>query len=123
MACALSATSFEELGITIMGRRQRGSRETRLRRFVALFGIEPHLCAIVWRELIASGWTSFTRRPEPKHLLWTLLFLKCYPTEEFLATLVGAVDEKTTRKWVWFYVEGIASLATKFVSLAPLYFF
>lgn len=121
MACAevsqvLSAASFEKLGMAIMGRHCRGSALIRIRRFVALFGVEPYMCAIVWRELVASGWTRFTRRPKAKHFLWALIFLKCYPTEGFLAAQVGAVDEKTIRKWVWYYVEGIAKLAPKFVS-------
>lgn len=117
MASVASVTLFEELGMAIMGRHRRGSVTIQLRRFVALFGVEPYVCALVWHELVASSWTAFTRCPKPEHLLWALLFLKCYPTEELLATQVGAVDEKTIRKWVWFYVEGIANLATKFVSL------
>ena len=30
--------------------------------------------------------------------------------------LYGGVDEKTVRKWVWFYVQGISELASKAVS-------
>ena len=53
---------------------------------------------------------------QPKHLLWTLLFLKTYATEPILCALVGGVDEKTFRTKVWFLVCEIALLADHLVS-------
>jgi hypothetical protein len=110
----MSAVAFEEIGMVIMGRRRR-SGKTFLRRFTAWFGIEPFLCAIVWQELQDSGWAGYASCAHPEHLLWALLFLCCYQTEEVHASLVGA-DEKTFRKWAWFFAEGIAGLDAKFVS-------
>ncbi len=59
-------------------------------------------------------------RTEPKHLLWTLYFLKVYPREGPGCAAVGgsrgAVDPKTMRKWVWLFLERIAELADEVVS-------
>ena len=58
---------------------------------------------------------------EPKHLLWTLYFLKCYPKEGPGCAAVGgskgAIDPKTMRKWVWLLLERIGELADEVVSL------
>jgi len=50
-------------------------------------------------------------------MLWGLLFLKSYGTEERHVAQVGGVDEKTFRKWAWYYAEAIADLAPRVVSL------
>jgi hypothetical protein len=46
---------------------------------------------------------------QPEHLLWCLIFLKQYKTENQNHALVKA-DEKTIRKWVWIFVDLIANL-------------
>lgn len=111
-----STEDFEDFGFGIIGCKRRGSSKSRLRRFKAHFGAEPAIVAIIWRELAWSGWLRFAgRTPKPEHLLWALLFLKNYSTEEIHATLVHSC-EKTFRKWAWFYALGIANLDRKFVS-------
>ena len=89
-----SVQEFETLGLTIIGR----------------------LVALVWRELMEDGWIvrCAGRCPHPKHLLWSLLFLKIYGVEEVHAARVGC-DEKTFRKWAWLYAEAVAKLDRKFV--------
>ncbi|KAH9118088.1 hypothetical protein LEN26_012265 [Aphanomyces euteiches] len=44
-----------------------------------------------------------------EHLLWAMLFLKVYSSENVHAT-IAAVDEKTFRKWSWAILEALASL-------------
>ena len=63
------------------------------------------------------GWHSKTTKANPSHLLWALHFMKNYETESEGATNFDGVDEKTLRKWVWFYVTGISKLASDVVSL------
>ena len=75
------------------------------RRFASLFGVTPKVCSIVWRKISHQ----FTNRIEPKHLLWALLFLKCYGSESVHSALTG-VDEKTFRLWVWRVVPSIGQL-------------
>jgi len=86
-------------------------------RYKSWFGLDPFQTSVVWRELVASGWTSKAGKKgqgQPKHLLWALSFLRSYNPESVQAPRMGA-DEKTYRKWVWFYVEGMASLDNKWV--------
>jgi len=65
------------------------------RRFRAHYGTTPGICAFLWPRLEVF---SLSPKPEYFHLLWALLFLKLYDTEEVLAGMVGGVDEKTYRK-------------------------
>ena len=53
---------------------------------------------------------------KPVHLLWALLFMKVYAEESIHAGLVGGVDEKTFRKWVWIFVQEISYLEDEVVS-------
>ena len=55
--------------------------------------------------------------PNTKHLLWTLHFLKVYSLEENNTGRVG-VSEKTFRKLVWIYAEGISNLNKEIVSMS-----
>lgn len=82
------------------------------RRFFSAFGTSPTVCSIIWTflEPTVNRWAS------PDHLLWSLFFLKVYPTEAIGSSTVG-VHEKTFRKWVWFFVEAISYLETDIVSI------
>jgi hypothetical protein len=102
---------FYSIGMSIIGRNGDRESETSRRRFASWFGTDPQKCSILWEKLNHYGWFQYTgsRGTHPKHLLWTLMFLKCYGTEAVHAANVGA-DEKTYRKWVWFYLEGITHL-------------
>ena len=113
-----SADEFNGLGLQIMNRHDGYTDATMLNRFRSWFGTSPEICEILWARLNISGWTDFSgvRPAHPMYLLWALLFLKSYGTEALLSAVVGA-DEKTYRKWVWFYVKGIASLHGSIVSI------
>jgi hypothetical protein len=112
----ISSEDFASLGRIIMGRDPGGSEVIFARRFVGWFGTLPTVCAIIWADLSISGWLEFagTRGGKPEHLLWALMFLKCYGTEEVHAAQT-CVDEGTFRKWAWFYIEGISRLSRKYV--------
>lgn len=111
-----TAQYFEDLGMSLVGREKTTATHTKGRRFKAFFHQSPVMCSYGWRHLVESGWLDSINRPEPKHYLWTMMFLKLYGTEEVNASRVGC-DEKTFRKWVWFYAEGIANLDKVFVSV------
>jgi len=111
------ASVFDRLGCQLAGISPKGSHQIRLRRFKAHFGVTPDVAAALWARLAESGWLFFAgiRGPKPEHLLWCLFWLKGYPTEELCASEFK-VGEKNLRKWVWFYLEGIARLDRKIVS-------
>jgi hypothetical protein len=60
-------------------------------------------------------------KSRPKHLLWTLYFLKVYPKQSPGCSVAGAssgaVDPKTFKKWVWMFIENIQELVDEVVSI------
>jgi hypothetical protein len=92
------------------------------RRFREHFGAPFAIVQMVWDMLVEGG--LLPKNGKPKHLLWTLYFLKCYPKEGPGYAAVGgsrgAIDPKTMRKWVWLFLERICELADKVVSLFVL---
>ena len=77
-------------------------------RFRALFGCSCVVAFRVWKLLY-----SYHLLPQAgtmTHLLWTLMFLKVYPSEEAMKKLTGGADNKTIRKWVGSFVSSVASL-------------
>jgi hypothetical protein len=51
----------------------------------------------------------------PKNLLWGLLFLKVYGTEDVLSDMVGTT-RNTFRKWAWKIVEVLDDMEAEVVS-------
>ena len=86
---------------------QRYHHYTFSRRFVAHFGISLDACSQLWKELTEKQ--LLPREAQHRYLLWALLFLKTYSTEEINASLVG-VSPKTFRNWVWKMVCGLSNL-------------
>jgi hypothetical protein len=88
-------------------------------RFREHFGAPFAIVQMVWDMLVEGG--LLPKKGEPKHLLWALYFLKCYPKEgpgcATVGASKGAIDPKTMRKWVWLFLERINELADHVVSL------
>jgi len=74
-----------------------------LRRFKSFFGVSPQICALTWNLIKYELPDDY----KEVHLLWALLFLKCYNTESVNRAIVGC-DEKTFRKRVWMVVDKLA---------------
>lgn len=51
----------------------------------------------------------------PVHLLWGLMLMKVYATEDVLANIAKAT-EKTFRKWAWAFIDALADLSYTLVS-------
>ena len=116
-----SADQFRAWGREIFDARRsargggrRRSKETESRRFKAFFGVKAERASEVWSLLI--GYKLLPPKSEPEHLLWALLFLKLYATEDVNASLVGH-DPDTVRKWTWLMVEALHDLSKKLVSV------
>ena len=105
--------------------RSIGTATMEDRRSRGLFGARIKIVLKVWLMLLEDGLCP--KKSKPKHLLWTLYFLKVYPREAPGCSAVGgskgAIDPKTLRKWVWLFIERIAELADEVVcifSFCPL---
>ena len=100
-------------------RRKVGTAAREDQRFREHFGAPFTTVQMVWDMLEEGG--LLPEKGEPKHLLWALYFLKCYPKEGPGCAVVGgskgAIDPKTMRKWVWLFLKRICKLADHVVSL------
>jgi len=98
--------------------RNVGTAEMEDRRFRELFGARVEIVVLLWEMMEEDN--LLPEKSKPKHLLWSLYFLKVYPREGAGCAAVGgsggAIDPKTLRKWVWLFVERIAELADDAVS-------
>lgn len=103
---------FYDFGNTLT-KHQSCSEKIGLRRFKSFFGVSPSICAKTW-NLIKSKLPSDC---QPIHLLWTLLFLKCYNTESVNHSIAGC-DEKTFRKRVNQILDHLMS-----IKVVSVYFF
>ena len=96
-----------------------GAKAVEDRLFKEYFGVSADVILIVW-ELLRKH-DLITKKGEINHLLWTLVFLKVYPKQGPVCSLVGgtkgAVDPKTFRKWVWKFILNIELLDEVVVSL------
>uniref|UniRef100_A0A336L3F9 CSON015158 protein n=1 Tax=Culicoides sonorensis TaxID=179676 RepID=A0A336L3F9_CULSO len=93
---------FYSCGKNLMSDTTR-SEQVGLRRFKSAFGVSPRICSIVWFAI--KGDLSQDIREE--HLLWTLLFLKCYNSTDVNRAIVKC-DAKTFRTKVWSVIDVLA---------------
>jgi len=110
-------SAFLYLGFQVRKRAEQYSQRcfsTEYRHFRAHFGVSPSTCALLWKAIVGNRYI-LPPKATPQHLLWALLYLKLYDTDEVLADLVG-VDVKTFCKWSWDMVQAIAKLKPQVVS-------
>jgi len=67
------------------------------RRFKSHFGTSPLICSLLW-EIVALHPQG--EKLSPIHILWTLYFLKVYPTSDLLSGRLRK-DPKTVKKYLW----------------------
>lgn len=78
------------------------------RRLRCHFGVSFDVCADVWKRLDPER--NMPRGAAPEHLLWACMFLKRYEPEHVLQARLKK-DEKTIRKWIWTFVNGMSDLS------------
>jgi hypothetical protein len=75
------------------------------------FGVDIAIMRMVWAMLKENG--LCLKRIQPKHLLWTLYFMKVYPKQSLgcstFGNSTGTVDPKTMTKWVWNFWSALLS--------------
>ena len=106
---SVSSESFLLMGNAIASRLGKSSSSTAIVRFRSYFGISPLVCSMLW-DLLRSFRQTLPRTVSANHLLWALCFLKTYQSYYVLSSLVGGVDEKTYKEWVWKFVVAISKL-------------
>ena len=102
---------FLQKGLCIASKIQIRSKRLQLRTFLDHFGTRPDIVSSIWARIKLKD--SMPKNAMPHHLLWALLFLKVYATEQVLCGMVStpAVDECTFRTWAQFFIKEIVKLS------------
>ena len=99
--------------------RPIGSIGTEDRHFREFLGAGPFVVADVWT--LMADHDLIPPDGEIKHLLWTLHFLKAYPKQATICSMVGgstgAIDPKTFRKYMWPFIHAVSDLEHVVVSM------
>ena len=93
---------FQISALPIVGRTEGTNSSDFRRALVACFSMSPIQCVHVWDE-IEDGLPSAVMI---SHLLWVLLFLKVYETENTMVVMVWTT-QRTNSKWVRIVIEEI----------------
>lgn len=83
-------------------------------RFRSFFGAPPFIVVDVWNRIEE---TIDAPGAHPRHLLWALVFLKVYQTEDVHCCIVGWPCKETYRKWSWYFIEKMSQLAPSVIDL------
>ena len=106
--------TVENLGFEIRKSAKPNSVKTSKKRFKALYGTYPEVVFYVWNQLIIKKIIEKYDLNRLKRFFFMFDFLKNYCVEHRCAIDFG-VDEKTYRKWVWFYIEKVSKLTNSVV--------
>ena len=83
------------------------------RMFRATLGVSFTTASTLWNMLDPKS--KISNRAEPKHLLWTLVFLKVNKTEPIHLQITGCKSRDTFRQWVNRFATAIADLETNVI--------
>lgn len=105
-----------------LGTMHKGGTEDR--RFRSTFGCSVDVCIAAWNKMIQLDLLPEGDTPSTsfRHYLWALAFLKLYPENETtMCSILGGIDAKTMRKWVWPYIGSMYELKYYVVSNIHVY--
>ena len=109
---------FIDVGFELLQFKRKEWNTTSARRWKASFGCSPTCCAIVWQMMDPPNNSFIPNNCHPKHLLWALMHMKLYTSQDALSSAVGGVSAKTVRKWVRAFIRELSQLSQTLVSVA-----
>lgn len=83
--------------------------------FRSHFGVSIPVILILWRKIVAKS--PLSSHAEPKHLLWALVFLKCYNSTNVLRRICGWPSESSYVEWTWYFLKRISQLKPDVINL------
>ena len=95
------------------------SLQTEDREFREIFGVGAITAMAAWNLLKLHN-----IKPDGglvAHLLWAMMFLKCYAKEVAMIKMAGVKYGKTFRRWVWPFVFALSELESQVVSNLRIY--
>jgi hypothetical protein len=110
IATTITAQTFETLAAQIATRSKGAEIVNWLdeRVMKAFYGTDANVMCDLWQRC---------RRPsktEPKHLLWTLMYMKLYCPEDVM-TILCSTSKCTFLKWIWLWIEAIADFSCEVI--------
>jgi hypothetical protein len=123
LARIVSPDDMMERGLELGGFSARQIEHAGLKlkysRFKSWFGSQPVVYAQIWEDLLTTDIAEARILPKDDldYFLMALHFLKGYDTEGERSGNFQ-LNEKTLRKWTWYFVEKMAALKALKVSLA-----
>lgn len=118
VAGRITPWEFAAVARDVFGRPNRNLNKTKeLDREIceSLIGCSFVVCSELWNMIQPHTQQKF-HGSHPMHLLWALLFLKCYCTLPILSRIAGTSDREFSN-WNWLFVEAIHDLQNRVVSL------
>jgi hypothetical protein len=120
---SLTKVQFEEIAKDVLRWPAQRIWETKKdERFSSCFGTPSTVVAKIWNRILpavlqdqADGYQA--NGAQPKHLLWSLVFLKVYSTEAIHCSIVGWPDRNVYRKWCWYFLKKISDLRFEVILL------
>jgi len=107
---------FLQLGLELGGYTYRKSTASNMRNFRGTYGTRPDAMAEMYNDIKTSD-PDFPDRAHPRHLCWTLMFMKMYETSVQLAGRLKH-SESHIRPWVQYFARRIQSLKQEKIKLS-----
>ena len=96
----MDANAFLLLAAFVTHRTARFDSHEEHVQFRETFGVLAYVCAIAWGIHTSQHLANLPPGSQPIHILWTLLFLRQYPTGRIMEALTHA-SRPTICRLVW----------------------
>jgi hypothetical protein len=113
---ALQAANTAREMLQMPTKESEACTDSEHRLFRATLGASFRTVAELWNMLDPIN--NISNRTKPKHLLWTLVFLKVNKTEPIHLRITGCKSRDTFRGWVGRYAAAISALMPSVIVLA-----
>jgi len=107
---------FLQLGLELGGYSYCNSMKSNIRNFRSTYGTRPDAMAEMYNDIQDSD-PDFPDRAHPRHICWTLMFMKLYETSTQLAGRLKH-SESHIRPWVRYFGRAIQSLKGEKIKLS-----
>ena len=107
----VSSAAFTDIARQMLGLPTGGRKlsiESERRHFRGNFGVSFRVISKLWNKLDPK--TTISLRAEPKHLLWTMVYLKVHKSEPMHLRITGCKSRVTYQNWVDQFTSAIEDL-------------
>ena len=91
----LTDNVYTEIARTMLG--MVAGNQNKDKTFRSFFGAPIPIINLIWTRIVLKA--PLRANAHPKHLLWALVFLKCYNSETVLRRICGWPSENVYREW------------------------